>query len=32
VHVFWLQAGVIVMLLATIGLLMFLTRHETLRN
>ncbi len=32
VHVFWLQAGVIVMLLATIASLIFLTRHETLRN
>jgi MFS family permease len=32
VYVFWLQAGVIVLLLSTIGLLIFLTRHETFRN
>ena len=32
VHVFWLQAGVIVLLLLTIALLIFLTRNDTFRN
>ncbi len=32
VYVFWLQAGIIVLLLLTIGLLVFLTRHEAFRN
>jgi len=32
VHVFWLQAGIIFLLVSTIVLLVFLARHETFRN